>query len=127
MANTRLVWKPDALYNVRRSGGVIAAVAGKAEEIAAKANEMGKGTYLASSRQGARAPQGRWRATVVTADWMSMRNNMKYNTLLKAMGVSGGGGASPAPSNMVTYTRRDGTTRQATRAQAENWGRRRRV
>ena len=86
MANSQLRWNPNALYEVRSSPGVAATVEGVAQRVCDIANSEGKGTYVLGSRQGAKRPQGRWRATVVTADWMAMRNNMRHNTLIRAMG-----------------------------------------
>ena len=85
MANGQLRWNPNALYEVRSAPAVVAELNSMANAIAARANAIGKGTYAVGSQQGARNPQGRWRTTVVTADWMAMRNNLKHNTLIKAM------------------------------------------
>lgn len=58
----------------------------------------------------------------VTATSIEARvRNARDNTLIRALG-----GQGPDPmKEMVTYTRKDGTTRKATRAQAENWMRQR--
>jgi hypothetical protein len=57
-----------------------------AQRVCDQANAIGKGTYAVGSRQGRKAPQGRWRTTVVTADARAMANNAKRNTLIRAMG-----------------------------------------
>lgn len=63
----------------------------------------------------------RARSSVITATPRAMANNSKHQTLARVLA-----GKSVAPSrDYVTYTRKDGTTRQATRKQAENWSRRR--
>ena len=59
----------------------------------------------------------------VTATTTEARiRNARDQVLLRALY----GGALPPEAEMVTYTRKDGTTRKATRAQAENWMKQRR-
>lgn len=86
MAKPRMVWNPNALYDIRRDPAVVAQLDSAAEAIAGRANANGEGTYATGSRQGAKNPQGRWRASVVTVDYKAMRDNLRRNTLLKAMG-----------------------------------------
>lgn len=85
-SNVRLKWNPDGLYQLRSAPGVVAKVDSMAAAHAARA---GPG-YSWSSRQGARRPQGRWRAIVYPDTWMARRDNAANNTLLRTM--SGGGG-----------------------------------
>lgn len=94
MANdkkVRIRWKMGALYRLRSgtapdSGKVQDELEQWAEKVAAKANRISKtGGYKTSSRQGKRKPQGRWRTTVITANAKAMRDNMKNNTLTKAL------------------------------------------
>ncbi|SDT83748.1 hypothetical protein SAMN04488548_10210 [Gordonia westfalica] len=47
---------------------------------------MGEGTYAVGSRAGMARPQGRWRASVVTADYKAQRDNARNNTILRALG-----------------------------------------
>src|SRR5687768_302074 len=60
--------KVGGYYKVRSSGGVVAFLEGAAESVAARANAQLKGKggkgFVASSRQGAKRPQGRWRTSV---------------------------------------------------------------
>ena len=82
----RIVWNPNALYEVRSDPALVALEVAEAQKVADRASSIGKGTYVVGSRQGRKAPQGRWRTTVVTADAKAMANNAKRNTLIRAMG-----------------------------------------
>ena len=86
MANVRIQWNRNALYELRSTPGAIALANSHLEAIAERANSMGRGTYRFESHQGRKAPQGRWRGTVFTADWRAMRDNMRNNTLIRVMG-----------------------------------------
>ncbi|GAA2394227.1 hypothetical protein GCM10009855_37050 [Gordonia cholesterolivorans] len=81
----RVVFNVAAFYELRRDPGVIAELESHAERICARANAMGKGTYATGSRQGMMRPQGRWRASVVTADAKAIADNAKNHTLIRAM------------------------------------------
>ncbi|MCZ1070819.1 hypothetical protein [Rhodococcus sp. A5(2022)] len=78
----RFRWNPAALYEVRRLPGVQAEVERHAARIASAA---GAG-YSWSSRQGAKRPQGRWRAIVYPDTWPARRDNARRNTLVRALG-----------------------------------------
>lgn len=84
----KVVFNKDAFYEVRSLPGVVALVESKAEAMAAEANSIGKGAYATGSRQGLRRPQGRWRASVVTADAKAMVDNARHNTLARVLGGS---------------------------------------
>ncbi|MGB3602716.1 MAG: hypothetical protein WBA38_04090 [Gordonia sp. (in: high G+C Gram-positive bacteria)] len=84
----KVVFNKDAFYEVRSLPGVVALVESKAEAMAAEANSIGKGTYATGSRQGLRRPQGRWRASVVTADARAQIDNARHNTLARVLGGS---------------------------------------
>lgn len=81
----RIDWNVKGFYDLRRSDGVIAELESHAERICDRANAMGKGTYATGSRQGMMRPQGRWRASVVTADAKAIADNAKNHTLIRAM------------------------------------------
>lgn len=81
----RFEWNRNALYDVRRSDGVVAQLDSIAEGVCDTANSIGKGTYSTGSQQGVRRPQGRWRATVVTADYRAMIDNAKHQTLIRSI------------------------------------------
>lgn len=83
--SVRLQFNIDGFYQLRSAPGVVDMLEGKAQEVCDRANAIGKGTYAVGSRQGRKAPQGRWRATVVTADARAMVNNAKNNTLVRSM------------------------------------------
>lgn len=78
----RFQWKSNALYEIRRLPGVQAEVERHASRIATAA---GAG-FSWSSRQGARRPQGRWRAIVYPDTWAARRRNATQNTLVRALG-----------------------------------------
>lgn len=82
MTQPRMQWKPNALYDVRRSGPVVAAVDGLAARAAAAAGDG----FEWSSMQGARRPQGRWRAIVYAKTYAARRKNANENTLVRVLG-----------------------------------------
>lgn len=82
----RIDWNPQAFYDIRRDSAVVGELDKIAENVCARANSVGKGTYATGSRQGRKAPQGRWRASVVTADAKAMADDAKNHTLLRALG-----------------------------------------
>lgn len=82
----KIKWNPQAFYDLRSAPGVVAELESRARQVASRANTLGKGTYAVGSRQGARRPQGRWRASVVTADAQAMADNAKHHTLVRALG-----------------------------------------
>ncbi|QZD97530.1 hypothetical protein SEA_LONELYBOI_12 [Gordonia phage LonelyBoi] len=83
--SVRLKFNIDGFYDLRRDPGIVGQEEAIAQQIADRANSIGKGTYALGSRQGRKAPQGRWRTTVVTADARAMANNARRNTLIRAM------------------------------------------
>lgn len=83
--SVRIKHNPQGYYDLRREPGVVAELEAKAQEICDRANTEGKGTYAVGSQQGMRRPQGRWRATVVTADYRAMIDSAKHNTLIRVM------------------------------------------
>lgn len=85
-SKVRIRWKNGAFYRLRSEPKVRDELEGWAGKVAAAANRMGGvDGYKTSSRQGARRPQGRWRTTVITANAKAMVDNMKKNTLTKAL------------------------------------------
>ena len=83
--NVRIDWNTQGFYDLRRDDTLVTLLESKAEEIADRAMSMGSGTYAIGSRQGRKNPQGRWHASVVTADAEAMVDNSRHNTLLKAL------------------------------------------
>ena len=88
MVNVRIEWNIPGFYDLRRDPGVIAELESIANDVAATASSMGDGRYEVGSRQGRRAPQGRWRTSVVTADAKAIAENAKHHILARAVGVS---------------------------------------
>ena len=86
MSKVRLEFHVDGFYDLRRDSGVVSMLDEKAQQVADSANEMGKGTYAVGSRQGEKRPQGRWRASVVTADATAIAHNAKHHILARAVG-----------------------------------------
>jgi hypothetical protein len=82
-------WKFGALRGIRygdTAPSVQSVLEKWSERVAANANRMSGTTgYKTSSRAGRRNPQGRWRTTVITANYAAMRDNAKNNTLTKAL------------------------------------------
>ena len=76
----------DGYKALRSSRGVVADLEARAARVQRAAGDG----YEVSSQQGAARPQGRWRTTVVTATRKAMLDNQRHNTLLKALGSSGG-------------------------------------
>ncbi|MEJ9078592.1 hypothetical protein WKY82_09245 [Gordonia malaquae] len=81
----KVVFKPQGFYDLRREPAVVGELDKMAEGICARANAQGKGTFAVGSRQGIKRPQGRWRASVVTADAHAIAADRKHNILLRAM------------------------------------------
>jgi hypothetical protein len=85
-SKVRIRWRHGALHKIRSAPKVVDELEDWAGKVAATANRMGDTDgYKTSSRQGAKRPQGRWRTTVITANAKAMRDNMKRNTLTKAL------------------------------------------
>lgn len=82
----KISWNVDEFKAIRYSGPVASMLEDHAGKIAGRAESMGDGHYAVGSRPGAARPQGRHRASVVTANYKAMRDNAKNNTLIKAMG-----------------------------------------
>lgn len=84
----KIKWRQGCWYDIRRMPGVISRAEQSAEAIAREANGLsgtGDGGYMTGSRQGRRAPQGRWRTSVVTATGPAVVDNARNNTLVKSM------------------------------------------
>ena len=82
----KIKWKKDALYDMRRLPAVVALVEKAADNIADRANDqLDEPGYFTGSRQGARRPYGRWRASVVTGTGEAIRDDAANNTLLREL------------------------------------------
>lgn len=88
-SGTRVVIKRGALYDLRREPGVRADCERRARAVlnAAGGEHMG---YMMSSTQGAKKPQGRWRAAVFTSNFKAIKDNAQHNTLLRSLGAARG-------------------------------------
>lgn len=83
MPKARIDWAPDALYNLRSNHGPTRSwVDSTAARMAVAA---GPG-FEYSSQQGARNPQGRWRAIVYATTPAALRKNAQENTLVRVLG-----------------------------------------
>lgn len=114
----KIDWNVSAFEEIRRLPAVKAELEKHAGEIAERANGMSaangaeeSGGYLAVPGEG----RTRSRAAVVTSNLAAVLDNAAHHTLLYAIG-----------GDTVIYTRKDGTKRVASKAQAANWGRNRR-
>ena len=86
MLKTRIKLRNQGFYDVRRLPKLVALEEDCAERWAAAANSMsGMDGYLTGSRQGAKKPQGRWHASIVTSTVETMRDNAKHDTIMKSM------------------------------------------
>lgn len=86
MNNVRFKKNDAGFYDVRRMPEVVRLLEVAAQSVADKANDMaGTDEYRIGSQQGRKAPQGRWRTSVVTAGNHAKRDNAKHDTLLKAL------------------------------------------
>lgn len=81
MGKAKIKWNIKGFYDLRSEPGVVADLEARAEAIAAAA---GVG-YVTGSQQGAKKPQGRWRASVATGDWDAIEDNARNQTLLKSL------------------------------------------
>lgn len=89
MGKVDIKWNPKALYDLRRSPGVVGDLTKRATAVFNAAGGATAG-YSMSSMQGASKPQGRWRTTVAATDAKSKRDNAKNNTLLRATNAARG-------------------------------------
>lgn len=89
MAKPRIKWNVQGFYELRSEPGVVADLEARAEAVAAAAGESGF-HYETGSQQGAKKPQGRWRTSVVTADFDAILDNARHQTLLKALDAGRG-------------------------------------
>lgn len=84
MARVKL--NQSGFHQLRSAPGVKANLEKRAERVASAANATNEeALYESGSQQGAKRPQGRWRATVVTANAAAMASNAKHNTLIKSL------------------------------------------
>lgn len=112
MAKTKFVWNVAGFETLRRNAAAEARVQEEIDRImtATGGEEAG---YASSVFQGqGKGTLGRVIGTVWTKDFRAILDNSRNQTLLRAL----------AGDALVVYTRRDGSTRLATRAQADNWG-----
>ncbi len=88
MTDVRVKISNKAMYDLRRSPGVVGFLEGKGEMVVDAANESlpeGEG-YAMSSSQGRRNPYGRWAVRVYTSSNHAKRSNAIHNTLIRALG-----------------------------------------
>lgn len=94
MMTVKIKWNRNALRAIRYGDAdrrVISHLESRVERVAATATREAqargytKAKYAVGSRPGRRRPQGRWRTSVVTANWEAMRDNSKHQTLTRAL------------------------------------------
>ncbi|MFD4438988.1 hypothetical protein ACFWPK_04320 [Nocardia sp. NPDC058519] len=81
---TRLDINFSAMYEIRRGAGVVAEVEKRADQVLAAAGGEDAG-YKRGTTQGAKRPQGRWRATVYTYNGKGIRDNAANHTLQRSI------------------------------------------
>lgn len=84
MANVRITHNAAGYYQLRSAPGVRADLESRGGRVKRSASSDG-GKYVMSSQQGVKAPQGRWRVSIATADVKAMRRNAKNHSLLRAL------------------------------------------
>lgn len=117
---------PAGVREIMLSSGVSREVQAVASQIAAVANSAGEATYDSRALEVRGGWQNERRAGasvyVVKPHWRDSRDEILVR-VAQSMAIRSG--PIDPGRKMVTYTRKDGTTRQATAAQAENWMRQR--
>lgn len=81
MGVKKITWKMAGFKKLRKSPGVAADIASRAERIAAMAGEG----YESSQVMG----KTRARASVITASYKAQLDNAKHNTLLRSLNAGG--------------------------------------
>lgn len=89
MSDVRIEIKRGALYDLRREPGVRQDCERRARAVLQAAGGEAAG-YMMSSSQGAKRPQGRWRAAVFTSNFDAILDNARNNTLVRAFGAARG-------------------------------------
>jgi hypothetical protein len=113
----------DGLREIGQSAAMGAEMLSVGQRIAGNAEAVGSGNYRAEAATVTVGWQNERRRGAVVREsrheWRDWRDAILVR-VLASMAISRG---SPPESDtdMVTYTRRDGKTRQATRAQANAW------
>lgn len=120
----RINYKPDhgGLREIGSSAAMGAACLEVAQRLAGNAEAVGHGTYEAERSTVTAGWRNERRAGAVVResrqDWQDWRDAILVR-VLHSMTLSRG--STESETDIVTYTRRDGTERQATRAQANAW------
>lgn len=88
----RIEFKSGAFYKLRSEPGVRRDIDGRTRRVADAANSSSglSDGYRASSQQGARRPQGRWRGTVITATAAAIKDNARNHRLLRSLDAGRG-------------------------------------
>lgn len=87
----KIKWNRSGLREIRYGDAdrrVITFLENEVEKVADRANSAAQvdgAKYVTGSQAGRRRPQGRWRTSVVTANYAAMRDNAKHNTLTRAL------------------------------------------
>jgi len=84
MADVRMVHHNGGYKAMRSAPGGVAMLEALANRVAAHA-AAGGGKFAVGSRQGVARPKGRWRTSVVTADYKARRRNAKEHVLQQAV------------------------------------------
>jgi hypothetical protein len=84
MSKVRIRHNVHGYYQLRREPGVVSDLEGRGRRVQSAASRDG-GKYVMDSRQGDKAPQGRWRVDVHTGDYRARAKNNKYQSLVRAL------------------------------------------
>lgn len=89
MADIRIKWKRDAMYELRRAPKVVDFLEEMGTQLCEEANQTLPENvgYRMSSGQGRRNPQGRWAVRVYTSSNHAKRSDAIHNTLVRILGA----------------------------------------
>ena len=122
MARTKYTPDHGGLREIGSSSAMGAACFEVAERLAGNAQAVGEGDYKAERSIVTAGWRNERRAGAVVREsqheWQDWRDAILVR-VLASMAISRG--VPESDTDIVTYTRRDGTERQATRAQANAW------
>lgn len=80
----------QAFYNLRRDPAIVRRLEKGAERVASESMVQAQSAghdahYAVGSVQGKKKPQGRWRVSIITANFAAMLDNYKHQRILKNM------------------------------------------
>ncbi|GEM41977.1 hypothetical protein NN4_64960 [Nocardia ninae NBRC 108245] len=80
----RIQWRPNGLHELREAPGPVKDLEARGRRVLRAAERSG-GKYVFRSAKGEKAPSGRHRVSITTADWKARRTNARNHTLIRAV------------------------------------------